>query len=143
MPAGTCTTQPPAWQPHGRSGYIDVPADTSTVVIEGVGASRRQVAHLVDVAIWVQSDGDGARRRGVRRDMVDHGIDEAVAGQKWDDWAAEEVPFLLQDRPWERADVIAATAPVLAHDPETEVVIAPPLPAAAACDLGSRPDRRA
>jgi hypothetical protein len=131
--------QPPAWQPHGRSGYIDVSADTSTVIIEGVGASRRQVAHLVDVPIWVQSDADSARRRGVRRDMIEQGIDEAVAGQKWDDWAAEEVPFLLQDRPWERADAIAATAPALAHDPETEVVIAPPLPAAAASGLRQSP----
>jgi hypothetical protein len=71
----------------------------------------------------------------VRRDMVDQGIDEAIALQNWDDWAAGEVPFLREDRPWERADVIAATAPVLAHDPQTEVVIAPPLPAAAATDL--------
>jgi uridine kinase len=131
--------QPPAWQPHGRSGHIDVSANASTVIIEGVGAARRQVAHLVDVAIWVQSDGDGARRRGVRRDMVDQGIDEAVALQKWGGWAAEEVPFLVQDRPWERADVIVATAPVLAHDPQTEVVIAPPLPAAAASDLRRSP----
>ena len=100
---------------------------------------RRQVAHLLDHAIWVQSDGDGAKRRGVRRDMADQGIDEAVALQNWDDWAAEEVPFLLGDRPWERADVIAATAPVLAHDPETEVVIAPPLRAAAASDLRQSP----
>src|SRR5512132_4546940 len=131
--------QSPAWRPHGRSGYIDVSADTATVIIEGVGASRRQVAHLVDIAIWVQSDVDGARHRGVHRDMVDHGIDEAVALQNWDDWAAEEVPFLLEDRPWERAGVIAATAPVLAHDPETEVVIAPPLRAAAASDLRQSP----
>jgi uridine kinase len=127
--------QPPAWQPHGRTGSIDVSADTTTVIVEGVGASRRQVAHLLDVAIWVQSDADDARRRGVRRDMAVQGIDEAAAQQFWDDWAAEEVPFLLQDRPWERADVIAATAPLLAHDPETEMVIAPPLRAAAASDL--------
>ena len=131
--------QPPAWQPHGRSGYINVSADASTVVIEGVGAARRQVAHLLDVAIWVQSDADGAKRRGLRRDMADQGIDEAVALQNRDDWAAEEVPFLPGDRPWERADVIAATAPVLDHDPETEVVIAPPLRGAAASDLRQSP----
>jgi hypothetical protein len=53
--------------------------------------------------------------------------------------SSDEVPFLLEDRPWERADVIAATAPVLAHDPETEVVIAPPLRAAAASDLRQSP----
>ena len=134
--------QPPAWQPHGRSGPIEVSADTSTVIIEGVGASRRQVAHLLDVAIWVQSDFAGAKRRGLCRDMVDHGFDEAAALQNWDDWAAEEVPFLLGDRPWERADVIAATAPVLGHDPQTEVVIAPPLRAAAHPTSGSRPNRR-
>jgi uridine kinase len=131
--------QPPAWQPHGRSGHIEVSADTSTVIIEGVGAARRQVAHLLDVAIWVQSDLDGAKRRGLRRDMVDHDFDESAALQNWDDWAAEEVPFLLGDRPWERADVIAATAPVLTHDPQTEVVIAPPLRAAAASDLRQSP----
>jgi hypothetical protein len=141
----------PTLGPHRRSGHIDVSADTSIVVFEGVGASRCQVAHLLDVAIWVQSDADGARRRGVRRDMVDQGIDETVALQHWDDWAAEEVPFLLQDRPWERADVIAATAPVLAHDPQTEVVLAPPSrsgyirPPAVALTVGSNelgPDLR-
>jgi uridine kinase len=131
--------QPPAWRPHERSGYIDVSTDASTVIIEGVGASRRQVAHLVDVAIWVQSDLAGARGRGVRRDIVDQGIDEAVALQNWDDWAAEEVPFLLEDRPWQRADVIARPAPVLAHDPEIELIIAPPLRAAAASDLRQLP----
>ena len=77
--------QPPAWQPHGRSGSIKVAADASTVVLEGVGAARREVAHLLDVAIWVQSDGAGAKRRGVRRDMVEQGLDEAVALQNWDD----------------------------------------------------------
>ena len=34
------------------------------------------------------------------------------------------MPFLLEDRPWERADVIAASAPVLAHDPDTELALA-------------------
>jgi hypothetical protein len=76
----------------------------------------------------------------LRRDMVDHGLDEAAALQNWDEWAAEEEPFLLLDRPWQRADVIAATAPVLAHDPRTEVVIAPPLRAAAASDLRQSPE---
>jgi hypothetical protein len=86
---------------------------------------------MVVVACWVIWD-------GLVRELA-LGPQEAgdPAGQ------ASQVPFLLQDRPWERADVIAATAPMLAHDPQTEVVIAPPLRAAAASDLWQSPNRRA
>jgi hypothetical protein len=120
--------QPPAWPRRGRTGHIEIPATAPTVIIEGVGASRREVAHLVDVAVWVQSDFADARRRGVSRDAAEQGLTPDVALQLWEEWAAEEVPFLLDDRPWERADVIAGTTPAPAHDPETEVVLAPPLP---------------
>jgi uridine kinase len=119
--------RPPAWRAHDRDGHIDVAADTPTVIIEGVGVSRRTLAALLDVVVWVQSDFGEARRRGVRRDVVNLGRHESVALQKWSEWEAEEVPFLLDDRPWERAHVIVGTAPALPHDAETEVVVAPPL----------------
>jgi ABC-type cobalamin/Fe3+-siderophores transport system ATPase subunit len=64
--------QPPAWQPNGRTGHIDVAAGASTVIVEGVGASRRQLANLVDVVVWVQSDFDQARRLGGR--VADGGV---------------------------------------------------------------------
>jgi len=38
--------QPPAWASRGRTGHIDVSANASVVIIEGVGAARRQVTHL-------------------------------------------------------------------------------------------------
>jgi hypothetical protein len=57
---------------------------------------------------------------------VGHGRDEGAALQVWDEWEAEEVPFLLEDRPWERADVLVATASSLPHDPRTEVMVASP-----------------
>ena len=82
--------QPPAWQPNGRTGHIDVAAGASTVIVEGVGASRRQLANLVDVVVWVQSDFDQARRLGVGRDVVDQGLDPAVALQNWREWEEEE-----------------------------------------------------
>jgi hypothetical protein len=119
--------QPPAWRAHGRDGRIDVPANVQTVIIEGVGVSRRTLAPLVDVAVWVQSDFGEARRRGLRRDMVTLGRDEGVALQAWDEWEAEEVPFLLEDRPWERAHFIVATASSLPHNPQTEVMVASPV----------------
>ncbi|MCA2213303.1 uridine kinase family protein [Jidongwangia harbinensis] len=115
--------QPPAWAARGRTGHIDVPGTASTVIVEGVGASRREVAHLIDVAVWVQSDFAEAERRGVRRDVERDGLDVAVAEREWQEWAAEEVPFLLADQPWERADLVVAGTPPLPHDPETELVI--------------------
>lgn len=117
--------RPPAWDARGRPGHIEVPAAARVVLIEGVGASRRSLADRLDVAVWVQSDYGEAKRRGIDRDMRTRGLDVSLALREWDEWEAEEVPFLLDDRPWERADVIAASAPVLAHDPATEVPLAP------------------
>jgi hypothetical protein len=117
--------RPPAWAPRGRTGSIDVPAGTSTLIIEGVGASRREVVDLIDVAVWVQSDFAEAERRGIERDMARDGMDHTTAHREWHAWADEEVPFLLDDRPWERADVIVAGTAPMAYDPHTEVATAP------------------
>ena len=46
-----------------------------------------------------------------------------------DSWMAEELPFLAADRPWERAGLVMAGTPPLAHDPSTELVVADPPPA--------------
>jgi hypothetical protein len=119
--------QPPAWAPRGRTGYIDVPAAVSTVIIEGVGASRREVTDLIDVAVWIQSDFDQAEKRGIQRDIERDGEDPDVALRKSWEWADEEVSFLLDDRPWERAGYIVAGTPTLPHDADTHLVTAPPL----------------
>jgi hypothetical protein len=41
-------------------------------------------------------------------------------------WLLEELPFLLREQPWARATLIVGGPPRLAHDPDTELVIAPP-----------------
>ena len=41
---------------------------------------------------------------------------------------AEERPFLLDDRAWERATVIVAGSPELPHEPTAEVVVADGVP---------------
>jgi hypothetical protein len=48
--------RPPGWDEHQREGAIWVPAGRTVLIIEGVGAVRRESAHLTDAAIWVQSD---------------------------------------------------------------------------------------
>ncbi|MBU2667396.1 hypothetical protein KOI35_28180 [Actinoplanes bogorensis] len=99
--------QPPAWAPRGRTGYVEVPADASLLIVEGCGASRRELAGLIDTAVWVQSDFDEAKARGLRRDMAQRpDLDEAGALREWDEWMAEEVLFFLDDRPWRRADFV-------------------------------------
>jgi uridine kinase len=119
--------RPPAWDRNGRKGHIDVSADASTVIVEGVGVARRELAPLVDVVVWVQSDFAEAKRRGMRRDMAQLDRDEDEALRRWDEWEAEEVPFLLADQPWRRAHFIVGAASSLPHDAETEVVVSPPL----------------
>jgi hypothetical protein len=114
--------QPPAWGRHGREGHVDVAATTPLVIVEGVGASRRELTHLIDAAVWVQSDWVEAERRGLVRDGGD-----AEAVENWHAWMSEELPFLAADRPWERAIVIVSGTPQLDHDPVNEVVVAPPM----------------
>jgi hypothetical protein len=117
---------PPAWASHGRAGQIDVSAQASVVIIEGVGAARRELAHLLDAAVWVQSDFAEAKRRAILRDGGD-----APASERWHAWMTEELPFLAADRPWERATIIVAGTPDIVHDHTREVVIAAPVPVTA------------
>src|SRR5438876_6277534 len=81
--------QPPAWASRGRTGQIDVSANASVVIIEGVGAARRQLTALLDAAVWVQSDFREAERRATLRNAGD-----AAAMQQRRDWMIEELPFL-------------------------------------------------
>jgi hypothetical protein len=119
--------QPPAWPRHGRDGAIRLSAAVPAVVVEGVGASRTELAPWIDVAVWVQSDLAEARRRGVRRDIAEQGIDEELALRNWYEWEDEEIPFLLRDQPWQRADVIVAGGAGPARDAGTDILVAEPV----------------
>ncbi|GAA0512956.1 hypothetical protein Ade02nite_96770 [Paractinoplanes deccanensis] len=101
---------PPGWLAHGRTGEIFVPAAAPAVIVEGCGASRRELARFLDVAVWVQSPFDDARTRGLTRDLAEKGIALSDAEREWDEWMAEEVPFFLADQPWLRADLIVSGA---------------------------------
>lgn len=104
--------RPPAWEERGRPGAIEVPAGTRFVVIEGTGASRRDLDEFLDFRIWVQSDFFAAERRGIDRDIA-LGVngDAAAAFAFWHEWQAQEIPFFAADRPWERAGVSTCGTP--------------------------------
>ena len=113
--------RPPAWDARKRDGSVVVAASAPFVVIEGVGVSRRSLVPLIDAAVWVQSDFDEARRRGIEREGgTQYDIDF------WDEWDLEELPFLEDDRPWERADAVICGTPNSADvsfDPSSEILV--------------------
>jgi len=110
--------RPDAWRERDREGSISVPAGVEWLIVEGVGAARRELVPLVDAVLWVQSDDAIARERGIARD----GGDEA-ATSFWDEWMAAEEPFLAHHRPWERADLIVNGTPPNGTDP-AEILVA-------------------
>ena len=116
--------RPPGWVARERPGAIALPAGRSVVWVEGSGSSRQALTDLIDASIWVQCDNLEARRRLRARD----GQEEEELHREWEE---QEIPFLLQDRPWERATAIVAGRPLLEHDPNTQVVTAQPAPARA------------
>jgi hypothetical protein len=79
-------------------------------LLEGVGASREELADLLDVRVWVQTDRATIDRRNDRR-----GAD--------DGWLAEELPWLAVRRPWEHADLIVDGTPILVYNPSIELVV--------------------
>jgi hypothetical protein len=95
--------RPPAWERRGRGGAITVPRDPSLLIVEGVGAGRRETAHLVDAIVWVQSDAAVCAAREAARIAAGH-TDAEVSER----WLRAERPFVADQRPWERAALIVS-----------------------------------
>lgn len=101
--------RPPGWVARHRPGAVEVPY-APVLLVEGVAAGRQELADVADLVVWVQSDLDIARARGVDRD-VEMGWERVAAEEFWDEWAAIVDPFLAVDRPWERARFIVNGTP--------------------------------
>ncbi|HEY1297815.1 MAG TPA: hypothetical protein VGJ60_32445 [Chloroflexota bacterium] len=102
--------RPPAWVERGREGAIVVPPGIELLLLEGVGASREELADLLDARLWVQT-----ARATIDRRNEGRGAD--------DGWLAEELPWVAAHRPWEHADLIIDGTPILGHDPGIEIVV--------------------
>ena len=75
------------------------------VIVEGVYASRRELAGLYDLRVWVECPREVRLARGIARDG-------ASARWRWEhDWMPSEDRYVEQHRPFERADLIVAGAP--------------------------------
>ncbi len=117
------TFRPPRWEERQRQGAIEVAAGCPLLIIEGVGAARSESTHFIDVAAWIQSDERETERRNLVR-VGQPGGSPTVKHMR--DWMAEEMPFVAEQRPWERADLTAGGTPQIPFDPATEIVVAPP-----------------
>jgi hypothetical protein len=115
--------RPPRWAEHGRQGSIEVPARCPVLIVEGVGAGRSNVSHLIDALVWVQVDQEEAERRSLAR-VGQPGGPRTVGHYR--EWMAEEEPFVAVERPWDRADLLVAGSPQIAFDRATELVVALP-----------------
>ena len=113
--------RPPAWIAHERPGSITIPAGADIVWVEGTGIIREELAPWLDASVWVQGDLGEQERRLLARDGDSFEQLEHVAN-----WLLEELPFLKREQPWARATMIVAGSPQVDHDPNTELVIAPP-----------------
>jgi hypothetical protein len=123
--------RPPRWVERGREGSIKVPAGCPLLVIEGDGAGRLEVAHLIDALIWVQSDERGAERRRLVRDQNPGALDvvnfpPGGLPLDHDGWMAEEIPFNAAQRSWELADIVVCGTPEIPYDPVREIVVGSP-----------------
>ncbi len=105
----TVAFRPPAWIAHDRRGVVEV-RPRPVLIVEGVGAGRARLAEGAELVVWVQSDRDTARRRGIMRD-VELGRTPKEAEEFWDVWMRNEEPFLADDRPWTRASLIVSGTP--------------------------------
>jgi len=117
--------RPPAWAINGREGAVRVPAGLDLVLVEGVGAGQRELSGFLDAIVWVQSDFTLAEERGIARDIgegVNGDRDQTVAF--WREWMTGELPFVAEQRPWERACAVVAGTPTISLLP-VQVAVAP------------------
>lgn len=114
---------PQAWVEHGRAGAISVAAGLDVVWVEGTGIIREELTGWIDASIYLQGDLDVQAARVLARDGDAGEVREQVAR-----WMEEELAFLAREQPWAKATVVVASSSDLAHDPCTEVVVAPPTP---------------
>jgi hypothetical protein len=113
--------RPDAWVAYDRPGSIVVSAGAEFVFVEGTGVIREELATWLDASVWMQGDLDEQERRLIIRDGDSPEQREHVAN-----WRLEELPTLLREQPWARATMIVGGPAQLDHDPDTELVVAPP-----------------
>ena len=103
--------RPESWDDWNRpEGAIKIPPACPALILEGVFTGRYEISEYVDKIIWVQSDFEKARSRGIERDGGD-----AESEKHWNRFESFEAPFFAEQKSWERADVVVCGTPETPH----------------------------
>ncbi|WP_409483148.1 hypothetical protein [Arsenicicoccus dermatophilus] len=86
------------WLADRPGGLVEIPHDTTWLVLEGVGAGTRAIRPWLSALLWLQAPAPLRRRRGLDRDG------EAYAPH-WERWARQEDALLADDPVRDHADV--------------------------------------
>jgi hypothetical protein len=119
---GPVAYRPPKWDEYDRAGAVEVPRGTRVLIVEGVGATRQTLVPAIDAAVWMQADHGVLKQRNQGRIAAGE-----ITAADYRAWMAEEDPFLLADRAWERATVVVAGTPELPYDAQNDVVVGAPI----------------
>lgn len=103
------TFRPEAWIERDREGAIEA-TPSQFVIVEGVGAGQTAMREHLDQIVWVQTDADFARQRGLARDLAER-PDPAEAERFWDEWQTSEDPFQAAQRTWAVAGFVFSGEP--------------------------------
>lgn len=102
------------WVRGGYAEEVEVPP-APLLVIEGVAAARRESAHLLAYAIWVEATDEVRLRRVLARDG-EHLRD------RWEVWLRAEREWFARDDTAARADLRVLGDARRPHDPAAEFV---------------------
>lgn len=105
------------WVARAFAEWHDVPC-APVVVLEGVGAARREFAPYLAFAVWIETPADVRLARGIARDG------EELRGF-WEMWRRGEQAHYAIDDARDRADLIVDGDPATPHDPAREFVVLP------------------
>jgi uridine kinase len=100
---------PSGWIKKGREGFISVDS-SKALIIEGSGACRKSLRKIATYSVWVDTDVDFAKERGIQRDIaagVNGGTLESVP-EDWDWFDSVINPFLAEQESWKYVNVIVS-----------------------------------
>ena len=92
--------RPDAWIRRGREGAIDVPFDTTILIVEGVGACRRATRPYLALTVWIEVSPQVGLDRVLGR--------QADTAEFLSDWHTAEEAYLQHEQPWRHADIIVS-----------------------------------
>lgn len=107
------------WATRALAEWHEVPV-APVVIIEGVGAARREFSDALAATVWVETEAEVRLRRGIERDGEE-------LRDFWNQWVVGESAHYAKDRTRDRADLIVDGNPSQPPpDPEHEYVVYTP-----------------